>query len=246
MTGFGSLLDDVDGYLKKKIDEGETEAEISRETLNELSTPPSVINDGQEPESVPSQGGLAEITARIARCKKCSLHETRTKTVPGQGALNPDVMFIGEAPGADEDQQGLSFVGKAGKLLTKMITAMGYTRDEVFIGNILKCRPPENRKPTPVEIDLCRPYLVEQIKVINPKVIVALGATSVAGLLGECRSITSLRGNWMEFEGIPMMPTFHPAYLIYNQSAKHAVWDDLQDVLKHLGREIPEVSKKQE
>lgn len=243
MTGFAALLDDLEGYLKDVMVEGVTELEVSRGTLCELEKPPVIIQQSKITSSGPESGSLDEIAARIARCRKCVLHETRIKTVPGQGALRPDVMFIGEAPGADEDQQGLSFVGKAGQLLTKMIAAMGYTREEVFIGNILKCRPPGNRKPTPVEIDLCLPYLVEQVALIQPKVIVALGATAVEGLLGECQSITKQRGNWLEFQGIPVMPTFHPAYLIYNQSAKHVVWEDLKDVLRRLGREVPRTGK---
>lgn len=186
---------------------------------------------------------LAAIAGRIAQCTKCPLHRTRANTVPGQGnPRRPEVMFIGEAPGADEDEQGLAFVGRAGQLLTKMIQAMGFSREEVFIANILKCRPPGNRQPTPEEMAVCIPYLKEQIALIQPKVIVALGAVSVLGLL-DMTGITKLRGTWQRFEGIEVMPTFHPAYLLRNPPAKKEAWADLQAVLKRLGRTAPPARK---
>lgn len=186
---------------------------------------------------------LARITKVISGCKKCPLHKTRTNTVPGQGnCKRPDIMFIGEAPGADEDEQGLAFVGRAGQLLTKMIEAMGFSRDEVFIANIAKCRPPDNRPPTPEEMETCIPYLKQQIAAIQPNVIVALGATAVQGLINQT-GISKLRGNWLEYEGIALMPTFHPAYLLRNPPAKKEVWADLQTVLKRLGRTPPPVKK---
>ncbi|MCK5849835.1 MAG: uracil-DNA glycosylase [Kiritimatiellae bacterium] len=186
-----------------------------------------------------SAPNLKTIEKAIVSCKKCGLHETRTKVVPGQGSAHPEIMFIGEAPGADEDKQGQAFVGRAGKLLTKMIIAMGYSRDEVFIGNILKCRPPANRKPMPDEMDTCMPYLKQQITALQPKVIIALGATAVQGLLQTSTGISKLRGIWTTFEGIPFMPTYHPAYLLRNPSAKKDVWNDLKAALKHLGRKAP-------
>lgn len=182
---------------------------------------------------------LGRIAAQIAKCTACGLHATRTNTVPGQGHPRPELMFVGEAPGADEDEQGLAFVGKAGQLLTRMIIAMGFTREEVFIGNINKCRPPNNRPPLPEEMDTCIPYLKAQIAVLKPKVIVALGATAVRGLLKSDIPISKLRGTWQEFEGIPVMPTFHPAYLLRDPTKKVPTWDDLQAVLKKLGRPIP-------
>lgn len=178
--------------------------------------------------------------AKKARaCKRCDLHKERKQAVPGQGSPAPDILFVGEAPGADEDEQGLAFVGAAGQLLTQMITAMGYSRDEVFIANIAKCRPPGNRPPLPEEMAACLPYLKEQIRLLAPKVIVALGATSVKGLLNPEVTISRLRGQWQSFEGIPLMPTFHPAYLLRNPSAKHDVWADLKAVLTRLGRQPP-------
>lgn len=187
---------------------------------------------------------LREIAARIARCKRCELARQRTHTVAGQGCVTPEIMFIGEGPGEEEDRQGLAFVGRAGQLLTRMIAAMGYTRDEVFIGNVVKCRPPGNRTPYPHEMEICLPYLEEQIAVLQPKVIIALGGTAVRGLLHIERGITKLRGNWLEYKGIPVMPTYHPAYLLRNEKAKPDVWKDLQEVLKFLGRKPPIPKKK--
>ncbi len=182
---------------------------------------------------------LEEIAARIAGCTRCELHATRTQTVPGVGRLHPDILFIGEAPGADEDLKGIPFVGRAGQLLTRMIEAMGYARDEVYIANILKCRPPSNRPPSPGEMELCLPYLRAQIAIIQPKTIVALGTTAVQGLLRTTAKISQLRNRWHAFEGIPLMPTFHPSYLLRFPAAKRDVWVDLQDVLKKLGRTPP-------
>lgn len=183
--------------------------------------------------------GLEAIAARARKCRSCDLHKNRKQAVPGQGNPAPEILFIGEAPGADEDEQGLAFVGAAGQLLTQMIVAMGYTRDQVFIANIAKCRPPDNRPPLPEEMAACMPYLKEQIRLLSPKVIVALGATAAKGLLDPAEAISKLRGKWQTFEGIPLMPTFHPAYLLRNPSAKQDVWSDLKAVLARLGRQPP-------
>ncbi len=196
------------------------------------------------PKKPPAGHGaeLERIACTIAGCRKCPLHRTRTQTVPGQGNPQPEIMFIGEAPGADEDEQGLAFVGRAGQLLTKMIQAMGLQREEVFIANILKCRPPDNRPPLPEEMETCIPFLKEQIRVLKPKVIVALGATAVRGLVG-LDGISKLRGKWLLFEGIDLMPTYHPAYLLRNPPAKKEVWMDLQEALRRIGRTAPPVKK---
>jgi len=186
-----------------------------------------------------STPGLASIAAEIAACHACPLAATRKNTVPGQGAIHPDIMFIGEGPGADEDEQGLAFVGRAGQLLTKMIAAMGYTRQQVFIGNIVKCRPPGNRVPTPDEMAGCLPYLKRQIAIIQPKLIVCLGATAVRGLVAETLPIGKARGQWRTFEGIPVMLTFHPAYLLRDGSKKKYAWQDLKAVLARLGNPLP-------
>ena len=157
-------------------------------------------------------------------------------------------MFVGEAPGADEDLQGEPFVGKAGQLLTKIIEAMGFQRGDVYIGNVLKCRPDMpagdsgNRKPRPEEMATCLPYLVEQIEIVQPKCLVALGATAMQGLLGETTPMGQLRGRWHSFQGIPLMATYHPAYLLRNQSIgeKRKVWEDMLQVLQRLGKPISE------
>ena len=190
------------------------------------------------------RAALAAIAQQVAACRLCPLCEQRTKTVPGQGnPLSPDILFIGEAPGADEDRQGLAFVGAAGQLLTKMIAAMGYTRDDVFIANICKCRPPNNRQPALNEMQACFPYLRAQIAIIRPRVIVALGATAVKGLLDSSLGISKLRGTWTSYMGIPLMPTYHPAYLLRLPPAKHEAWEDLKKVLLRLGRPVPEKKK---
>ncbi len=191
---------------------------------------PAPMEEGED------MGSLEAIAQRVASCQLCGLCKTRTRTVPGQGAPRPELMFIGEGPGADEDQQGLAFVGRAGKLLTKIIEAMGFQRDEVWIGNIVKCRPPNNRPPTPEEMNACLPYLKAQIALLQPKVIVCLGDTAVKGLFNPQATISRLRGQWMNFEGIDTMPTYPPAYLLRNPSAKRDVWADMKAVLERLGR----------
>jgi len=192
---------------------------------------------------------FAELRTRALACVKCpNLVSARKSVVFGVGNIDSPLMFVGEAPGADEDLQGEPFVGKAGQLLTKIIETMGLKRGDVYIGNILKCRPDTpgqaagNRKPTPEEMTTCIPYLHEQIDLIKPKVLVALGATAVEGLLGKTIGITKLRGNWREYRGIPLMPTYHPAYLLRNQalSEKRRVWEDMLQVMEKLGLPISE------
>ncbi len=185
---------------------------------------------------------MKAIAQTVDACKKCGLHAKRRQAVPGQGCLQPDILFIGEGPGEDEDKQGLAFVGRAGQMLTRLITRMGYTRDEVFIANIVKCRPPNNRKPLPEEMNFCRPYLEQQIAILKPKVIVLLGASAFEGLIPSKVpgiTISKVRGKWLEYQGIPTMPTFHPSYLLRNPSAMWDVWSDMQQVLKRLGRTPP-------
>jgi uracil-DNA glycosylase family 4 len=190
-----------------------------------------------------------ELRQRVLACVKCAhLVAERKNVVFGVGNIDADLMFVGEAPGADEDEQGEPFVGKAGQLLTKIIQAMGLTRDSVYIANILKCRPDTpgqsagNRKPTTEEMQTCIPFLHEQIDLIRPKVLVALGATAVEGLLGKTVGITRLRGNWQTYRGIPLMPTYHPAYLLRNQamSEKRRVWEDMLQVMEKLAMPVSE------
>lgn len=182
---------------------------------------------------------LDDLQKIVADCTKCSLHLGRTQTVFSRGTGSSGLCFVGEGPGADEDAQGFPFVGAAGQLLDKMIEAMGLERDEVYICNIVKCRPPENRKPAPEEMSACSAFLERQLALINPQVIVALGATAALGLLGDTRGITKIRGKFRLYQGkIAVMPTFHPAYLLRNPGAKREVWTDLQQVLKHMGRPL--------
>jgi DNA polymerase len=177
---------------------------------------------------------LAEIRANLGDCRRCTLCESREKIVFGTGSQNARVLFVGEAPGRDEDLQGEPFVGEAGQLLTKMIIAMGYERSEVYICNVLKCRPPENRNPSAEEINQCSPFLLRQVKAVAPKAIVALGTFSAQTLLGSKEPISRLRGKFHDYHGIPLMPTFHPAFLLRSPEKKREVWADLQQVMKLL------------
>ncbi len=192
---------------------------------------------------------FAALRERALACVKCPhLASSRKTVVFGVGSIDAQLMFVGEAPGADEDEQGEPFVGRAGQLLTKIIQATGLQRGDVYIANILKCRPDTpgqsagNRKPTSDEMATCIPYLHEQIDLIRPKVIVALGATAVEGLLGKTIGITKLRGGWKTYRGTPLMPTYHPAYLLRNQamSEKRKVWEDMLAVMEKLGMPISE------
>jgi len=183
---------------------------------------------------------LDVLAAEVRACTRCALHQKRTQAVFARGSGSSGLCFVGEGPGADEDAQGFPFVGAAGQLLDKMIAAMGFSRDEVYVCNIVKCRPPNNRKPEPEEMAACMPYLAEQIELVEPSVIVALGATAVQGLLGTSEGIMRLRGKWKLYKGrIAVMPTFHPAYLLRTPAAKREVWDDLQAVLRQMGRPVP-------
>ena len=253
------ILEDVTDYLRYRREEGDVSIELAPTVISRLQAacenakaaeprPIGRRNSTMTNHKESHPGGvttanvkapLAEITKEIAGCKMCNLHKTRTLTVPGQGNPSPDIMFIGEAPGADEDAQGLAFVGRAGKLLTRMLEKLGLSRDEVFIANILKCRPPNNRKPQPDEIAVCRPYLERQIKTLKPKVIVALGATAVCGLTGDETPISKIRGVWKTYQETPLMPTFHPSYLLRNPKARWDVWADMLEVLKQIGHPLP-------
>ena len=182
---------------------------------------------------------LGSVEEEIAACTLCVLSKTRTNVVPGEGKSNADLMFIGEAPGRDEDEQGSPFVGRAGKLLTKIIEAIGIKREDVFIANILKCRPPDNRNPLPAEIVKCTPHLLKQIEIIKPKVICALGKFASQTLLNCETPISKLRGNFHDYRGIKLMPTYHPAYLLRNSSGKKDVWEDMKLIAKELGLKVP-------
>jgi DNA polymerase len=247
------IIEQVADYLRYRAECGERTVELEPETVAALratrntgaaavpraaEAAATVAREAPPPQksAPPEVDTLEAIAAECAACAMCGLCNGRKQAVPGQGrAENPDIMFIGEAPGADEDEQGLAFVGRAGQLLTKMIAAMHYTRDEVFIANICKCRPPNNRTPTPEEMAACIPFLKRQIALIKPKYIVALGNTAILGLLGKT-GIMRLHGEWQTFEGIPLMPTFHPAYLLRAPAAKRDCWNDLKLVMAKLGK----------
>lgn len=217
----------------------------ARSPSNRDEPPPSPSN--KAPMNPEQKAAFEALRKRALACKKCShLVRFRKQVVFGVGNENAELMFVGEAPGADEDAQGEPFVGRAGQLLTKMIQAMGLPRSDVYIANILKCRPDVetstgNRKPTPDEMATCIPYLQEQIRLIRPRVLVALGDTAVKGLVPTLKEgITRLRGHWLEYQGTPLMPTFHPSYLLRNASAatKRLCWEDLLAVLEKLEKPI--------
>ena len=176
----------------------------------------------------------------IGDCTRCRLHKGRNKLVFGVGNVNADLMFIGEGPGADEDAQGEPFVGRAGQLLNNMISAMGIKREDVYIANVVKCRPPGNRTPEKDECDTCSPFLMRQIDVIRPKVIVALGAVAAKNLLAVNDSMANLRGRWYEFRDSKLLVTYHPAYLLRDPRQKKEAWKDLQMAMKELGLKPPE------
>ncbi len=275
-VAYDQLLDGVIRHLEELREHGVRFVPVSAETLAALQEPvrsvPAARPAAPAPRAVvseaPSRGlpaatapaaaaprsgsdakaaAFAELRQRVMSCTKCPhLTAARKNVVFGVGDINAQLMFVGEAPGADEDAKGEPFVGRAGELLTKIIGAMGLSRESVYIGNILKCRPDTpgqragNRPPTPEEMQVCISYLQEQIDIIRPKVLVALGATAVEGLLGKTIGITKLRGQWRAYRGIPLMPTYHPAYLLRNQSPqeKRKVWGDMLQVMERLGLPI--------
>jgi DNA polymerase len=182
---------------------------------------------------------LAAVRADIGDCTRCKLHAGRTNIVFGVGNPDSPLMFVGEGPGADEDEQGVPFVGRAGQLLTQIIKAMGYERDDVYIANVVKCRPPGNRNPEPDEIERCEPFLLRQIEIIQPKVVVALGKFAAQTLLRTADPISRLRGRFHRLRDTRVMPTFHPSYLLRNPSAKREVWDDMKQVMAVLQQDAP-------
>lgn len=177
---------------------------------------------------------LEDIWADIGQCTRCPLHEGRTHVVNSEGNRRARLMFVGEAPGADEDFQARPFVGKAGQLLEKIIAAIGFKREDVFIGNVNRCRPPQNRAPLPDEAATCKPFLLREIAAVRPDVIVVLGNTAMKNLLGSKEGITRARGRFQDFMGIQVMPTFHPAYLLRDPSKKRETWDDMKRVREYL------------
>ncbi len=263
MTQRDQFLNDVNAFLEYKKEEGIQTLNISPETRAKLkpsagtptlrgSAKPAAARPAVRRAAAPAPAQapgddvrvtgktLEEIATQISCCSACGLHASRNKTVPGEGNPNsPDILFIGEGPSADEDAQGHPFTGELGQLLTKMIGAMGYTREQIFITNIVKCRAPGNRIPLPEEISVCSAYLRAQIALIKPKCIVVLGKHAIEALLNKPVAITRFRGTWCKYEGIDLMPTFHPGYLLKSPSKKRETWADMQAVLAKLGKTPP-------
>lgn len=220
------FLDDAQKYFVQQQDLfGET---LYQNKINQQSpvTAETISPSANEPWM--SSSSLTNLEEQICTCLKCPLGQTRTNFVFGTGNPNADLMFIGEAPGADEDAQGKPFVGRAGQLLTKIIEAVGMKREEVFICNILKCRPPNNRRPTAEEVELCTPYLNKQIALVKPKFIICLGLTAAQWLLQTTSSLGTLRGRFHEFQGIKLIVTYHPAALLRNPEWKKPTWEDMK------------------
>ncbi len=200
-----------------------------------LAQAPRTPEPQPEPATAMKLPVLEEVRTQIGECTRCKLHKGRHNIVFGVGDAKAKLMFVGEAPGEDEDLQGFPFVGKAGQLLTKKIEAMGLARDDVYICNTVKCRPPNNRNPEPDELEACEPFLKGQLASVRPEAIVTLGKFAAQALLRDQTPISRMRGHWREYEGIPVMPTFHPAYLLRSPAEKGKVWADLQEVMKKLG-----------
>jgi DNA polymerase len=211
---------------------GRSASSMERDAFSEQRTANSEQRNEREAE-------LLDLGRIAAVCQKCRLAKTRTNVVYGVGDPHADLMFIGEAPGHDEDVKGEPFVGKAGQLLTDIIKAMQLTRAQVYIANVIKCRPPENRNPEPDELDECRPYIKRQVELIQPKVIVTLGKFALQSLTGKTYGIMAIRGHWLEYEVVKVMPTFHPAYLLRTPAAKKDVWGDMKKVMAELGLTQP-------
>jgi uracil-DNA glycosylase len=232
------------GGLEPALEEDTSETTVHSthegiETMNALLAPPPPLIT-----AIPKidEGTLQTIREDIGDCIRCKLHTGRTKIVFGDGHPHAKLLFIGEGPGRDEDLQGLPFVGRAGKLLTQMIEAMGLRRSDVYICNVVKCRPPENRAPEKDEVAACSPFLFRQIDLVAPKVIVCLGSIAAQTILETTRGISQFRGQWLEFRGRKLMATYHPAYLLRNPAAKSEVWKDLQKVMAELGLEVKKKS----
>ncbi len=225
---FGNLK----GYLRAQIDMGFIPPPLSSEVLQYLETDISSSKGGDWSDEVDT---LSRLKTYIMNCSRCKLHVGRTNLVFGEGADDARLMFVGEAPGREEDLTGRPFVGEAGTLLTKIIKAMGLIREEVYICNVVKCRPPKNRDPKEDEIEACLPFLKQQIKTVGPEVICTLGRISARTFFGQDFKISSQRGRWRTYMETPVMPTYHPAYLLRNPDAKREVWEDMQKIMKYLG-----------
>lgn len=220
------VIDSVKAYIELDRASGISEFFVAKKQADDIQLKAYSLK--------PTASDLDSLKNEISSCKRCSLHKTRHNIVLGAGNPKAQLMFIGEAPGEDEDLQGLPFVGRAGQLLTKIIEAMGLKRSDVYIANILKCRPPNNRPPLPIEIIECENILKKQINIIKPKIICTLGKFASQTLLRTETTISNLRGNFKEYNGIKLMPTFHPAYLLRNPADKKLVWQDMKKIIKEL------------
>jgi len=225
--------------LKKSAAELKADLKAHVDFLAEAGAGFVLRSAGAPPQTPAERKALEEIDRQVLVCQLCPVPRLRTKAVPGEGDRSAELMFIGEAPGRDEDAQGRPFVGRAGQLLRKIIAAMSFREDEVYITNIVKCRPPDNRVPLREEEEACSSYLVRQIELMRPRVIVTLGKTPTDYFAPGRESMTARRGRWGDYRGIPVMPTFHPSYLIRNEGnreLKRMVWEDMQKVMTLLGR----------
>jgi len=220
----------VEGIQRRKVEIAPAPAAIPAEPMSSLfgELVPAPVKLTKSTET------FAQIHAEIGDCTRCPLHQQRTHVVHTEGNRKARLMFVGEAPGADEDFQARPFVGRAGQLLTKIIEAIGLKREEVLIGNVNRCRPPGNRAPTTEEASMCKPFLLREIAVVQPEVIVVLGNTAMKNLLDTREGITRLRGQFQDYKGIKVMPTFHPAYLLRDPSKKRETWEDLKKVRDYL------------
>jgi DNA polymerase len=220
---------------KNQTKESTRENEMPKKILLNEDPPQTLFGDMKEtlPDTTET---LEDIRAFVGNCIRCTLCESRTKIVHSEGNREADLLFIGEAPGANEDEEGRPFVGKAGQLLNKIIESIGFKRDDVFIGNVNRCRPPQNRQPTPIEAATCRPFLLREIAVVRPKVIVVLGNTATQNLLDTKIGITKIRGEFQDYFGVKVMPTFHPAYLLRDPTKKREVWEDMKKVRDFLNQ----------
>ncbi len=238
---FFDIVTQVRGHLEHQRALGVSFVEVAPSESAPLSMPgvesdKSVkITPASEVPREMQSGGLTTVREELGDCTRCKLHGGRKNIVFGQGNPNAAIVFVGEGPGQEEDQQGLPFVGAAGQLLTDIIVkGMQLRREDVYICNIVKCRPPNNRNPEPDEIEACEPFLIKQLQAIRPKIIIGLGNVAVKTLLKTKEGITSLRGKWKTYQDIPLMPTFHPAYLLRTPSDKKLVWNDIKQVLAEL------------
>ncbi|MCX8106065.1 MAG: uracil-DNA glycosylase [Ignavibacterium album] len=222
-----------DYLFEEKLQSPQKKYELTSEVVEVVHEPiEETISLFEDTEAWQNSKTLDELNNLIKNCTKCDLHKNRNNFVFGSGNPNAKVMVIGEGPGAEEDKQGLPFVGRAGQLLTDILKAIKFERDEVYIANIVKCRPPENRTPLPEEMETCIPYLKKQISLIQPKMILCLGLTAAKGLLRKKESLTALRGKFFEYEGIKVMVTFHPAALLRNPNWKRDCWEDVKKFRK--------------